>query len=334
MSANYFLFAVYNPDRRRSMIRLFTLAAALIVALGASAQSYPTKPIRFIVGFPPGGSADPTARIIGAALAEQLGQPLVIENRPGADSAIGAEYVTRQAPDGYTLFFGSNSAMTAAVALKKQPPYDPLRDFTPLALVGRATFFFDVHPSMPSTLQEFIAYARANPGKLNYGTGNPLSILSMVQLMNAANITMVHVPYKGEGPLTPDLIAGRVQATFLSNPAGIQLAKDGRIRTLAVLADKRNALMPDVPTFTESGLPQVTVRQWAGVYGPAKMPREIVERLSRELNAVVKRPEVIERMQSYGYAAEGSTPERLLEINRDDLALWRKLIADAGLALD
>jgi tripartite-type tricarboxylate transporter receptor subunit TctC len=317
------------------MTKLFTLAAALIVALGASAQNYPTKPIRFIVGFPPGGSADPTARIIGGALAEQLGQPVVIENRPGADSAIGAEYVSRQAPDGYTLFFGSNSAMTAAVSLKKQPLYDPLKDFTPIALVGRATFFFDVHPDVPaSTLQEFIAYARANPGKLNYGTGNPLAILMMVQLMNAANIAMVHVPYKGEGPLTPDLIAGRVHCTFLSNPAGIQLAKDGRIRTLAVLADQRNALMPEVPTFAESGLPQVTVRQWAGVYGPAKLPREIVERLNRELDAVVRRPEVIEKMQSYGYAAEGSTPERLLEINRDDLALWRKLIADAGLALD
>ncbi|HYL25923.1 MAG TPA: tripartite tricarboxylate transporter substrate binding protein [Burkholderiales bacterium] len=317
------------------MTRLFTLAAALMVALGASAQSYPAKPIRFIVGFPPGGSADPTARIIGAALAEQLGQPVVIENRPGADSAIGAEYVTRQAPDGYTLFFGSNSAMTAAVALRKTPPYEPLRDFTPLALVGRATFFFDVHPDVPAkTLQEFIAHARANPGKLNYGTGNPLVILSMVQLMNAANIAMVHVPYKGEGPLTPDLIAGRVQCTFLSNPAGIQLAREGRLRTLAVLADQRSGLMPEVPTVAEAGLPQVTVRQWAGVYGPAKLPREIVERLNRELNIIVKRADVIERMQSYGYAAEGSTPERLLEINRDDLALWRKLIADAGLALD
>jgi tripartite-type tricarboxylate transporter receptor subunit TctC len=317
------------------MTRLLTLAAALCVALGASAQNYPAKPIRFIVGFPPGGSADPTARLIGAALAEQLGQPVVIENRPGADSAIGAEYVSRQAPDGYTLFFGSNSAMTAAVALKKAPLYDPLKDFTPLGLVGRATFFFDVHPDVPAkNLQEFIAHARANPGKLNYGTGNPLTILSMVQLMNAANIAMVHVPYKGEGPLTPDLIAGRVHCTFLSNPAGIQLAREGRLRTLAVLADKRSGLMPDVPTVAEAGLPQVTVRQWAGVYGPAKLPREIVERLNRELNVIVKRPDVIERMQSYGYAAEGSTPERLYEINREDLALWRKLIADAGLELD
>ena len=317
------------------MTRLLTLAAALLVALGASAENYPAKPIRFIVGFPPGGSADPTARIIGAALAEQLGQSVVVENRPGADSAIGAQFVAQQAPDGYTLAFASNSAMTAAVALKKQPLYDPLKDFTPLGLVGRATFFFDVHPEVPAkTLQEFIAYARQNPGKLNYGTGNPLTILSMVQLMNAANIAMVHVPYKGEGPLTPDLIAGRVHCTFLSNPAGIQLAREGRLRTLAVLADKRSGLMPDVPTVAEAGLPQVTVRQWAGVFGPAKLPREIVERLNRELNLIVKRPEVIERMQSYGYAVEGSTPERLYEINREDLALWRKLIADAGLELD
>jgi tripartite-type tricarboxylate transporter receptor subunit TctC len=317
------------------MTKLFTLAAALVVALSASAQNYPAKPIRFIVGFPPGGSADPTARIIGGALSEQLGQPVVIENRPGADSAIGAQYVAKQEPDGYTLFFGSNSAMTAAVALKKDPLYDPLRDFTPLGLVGRATFFFDVHPDVPAkTMQEFIAHARANPGKLNYGTGNPLAILMMVQLMNATGTRMVHVPYKGEGPLTPDLIADRVQCTFLSNPAGVNLVREGRLRTLGVLADKRSGLMPDVPTLAEQGVPQVTVRQWAGVFGPAKMPREIVARLNRELNAVVKRPEVIEKMQSYGYAAEGSSAEQLHEINRADLALWRKLVAEAGLAID
>src|SRR5262249_8858202 len=196
----------YNRARRRPMTKWCTLAA-LLVAFAASAQNYPAKPIRFIVGFPPGGSADPTARIIGAGLADQLGQPVVVENRPGADSAIGAQYVAQQAPDGYTLFFRSNSAMTAAVALKKQPLYDPLKEFTAVGLVGRATFFFDVHPDVPAkTLQEFIAHARKNPGKLNYGTGNPLSILMMVQLMNAGNIAMVQVPYKGEGPMTPDLI--------------------------------------------------------------------------------------------------------------------------------
>ena len=317
-------------------MRLLTLAlTACLFASSALAQSYPSKPIRFVVGFPPGGSADPTARIVGAALAEQLGQPVVVENRPGGDSAIGAEYVSRQAPDGYTLFFGSNSAMTAAVALKKAPLYDPLKDFTPLGLVGRATFFFDVPATEPAkTLQEFISYARANPGKLNYGTGNPLSILSNVQILNAAGIDMVHVPYKGEGPLTPDLVAGRVQSAILSNPAGIELVKSGRLRALAVLADQRSALLPEVPTFAEAGLPQVTVRQWAGVYGPPKMPREIVERLNKEVTAVVKRPDVVAKLQSYGYAAESSTPERMWEINRDDLALWKKLIAEANLALE
>ena len=310
-------------------------ALALLACAVPSFAQYPSKPIRFVVGFPPGGSADPTTRLLGQALSEQIGQPVVVENRPGGDSAIGAEFVTRQAPDGYTIFFGSNAAMTAAVSLKKQPPYDPLKDFTPISLVGRAMFVYYVTPAVPAqTLQEFVAYARANTGKLNYGTGNPQSILATQQLMNAGNLAMTHVPYKGEGPLTPDLVAGRVHSGFMSNPAGIQLAKDGRLRAIGVLADKRSPLLPNVQTFDEAGLGQVSVRQWAGVFGPAKMPREIVERLNREFNAVVKRPEVIERMQSYGYVAEGSTPERLFEINRDDLALWRKLIAEAGITLD
>jgi len=319
------------------MKRIFAallFACAASIAVSAFAQ-YPSKPIRFVVGFPPGGSADPTARLLGQALSEQVGQPVVIENRPGGDSSIGAEYVTRQAPDGYTIFFGSNAAMTAAVALRKSPPYDPLKDFTPIALVGRATFFYYVNPGVPAqTLQEFVAYARANAGKLNYGTGNPQSILAMQQLMNAAGLTMTQVPYKGEGPLTPDLIAGRVQSGIMSNPAGINLAREGRLRAIGVLADKRHPLLPNVQTFDEAGFSQVTVRQWAGVFGPPKQPKEIVERLTREFNAVVKRADVIEKMQTYGYAAEASSAERLLEINRDDLALWRKLIAEAGMTLD
>ncbi len=311
------------------------LALVLLACAGSALSQYPSKPIRFIVGFPPGGSADPTTRIIGQALSEQMGQPFVVENRPGGDSAIAAEAVTRMAPDGYTIFFASNSAMTAAVALRKSPTYDPLKDFTPISMVGRATNFFYMHPSVPATtLKEFIAHARANPGKLNYGTGNPLSILSMAQLTGAAGLDMLHVPYKGEGPLTPDFLAGRIQVAFMSNHSGVSLAKEGKLRVLAVLLDRRSPLLPEVPTFDEAGVPQVTVRQWAGVFGPPKMPREIVERLNREVNAAVRRPEVIEKLQSYGYAAEGSTPERLLEINRDDLALWRKLVKQAGIALE
>ena len=312
---------------------------SVLIPLAASSQpsssSYPSKPIRFIVGFPPGGSADPTTRILGSALAEQLGQPVVVENRPGGDSSIAAELMTRMPADGYTIMFASNSAMTAAVALRKNPAYDPLKDFTPISMVGRASNFFYMHPSIPATtLKEFIAHARANQGKLNYGTGNPLSILSMAQLTGAAGLDMLHVPYKGEGPLTPDFLAGRIQVAFMSNPAGISLAKEGKLRVLAVLLDKRSPLLPDVPTFDEAGVPQVTVRQWAGVFGPPKLAREIVERLNKEVNAAVKRPDVIAKLQSYGYAAEGSTPERLLEINRDDLALWRKLVREANIPLE
>jgi tripartite-type tricarboxylate transporter receptor subunit TctC len=311
------------------------LAFALLAVSGITFAQYPNKPIRFIVGFPPGGSADPTTRIVGAALSEQLGQPVVVENRPGADSALAAEQMTRVAPDGYTIMFASNSAMTAAVALRKNPAYDPLKDFTPISLVGRATQFFYVHPSVPArTLKEFIEHARANPGKLNYGTGNPLSILYNVQLMNATGISMVHVPYKGEGPLNPDILAGRVQSAFLSTGTAISNAKDGRLRALAVLSDRRSPLLPEVPTIAEAGVPQLTLRQWAGVFGPPNLPREIVERLNKEVNAALKRPDVLEKLQGYGYAAEGSTPERLLEINRDDLALWRKLVREANIPLE
>jgi tripartite-type tricarboxylate transporter receptor subunit TctC len=311
------------------------LAVALLIVSTLSVAQYPSKPIRFVVGFPPGGSADPTTRIIAAALSEQMGQPLVVENRPGADSALAAEQVTRMAPDGYTIMFASNSGMTAAVALRKLPAYDPLKDFTPISLVGRATVFFYVHPAVPAaTLKEFVEHARANPGKLNYGTGNPLSILYNVQLMSATGIDMVHVPYKGEGPLNPDILAGRVQSSFLSTGTAVSHAKDGRLRALAVLLDRRSPLLPEVPTIVEAGVPEVTVRQWAGVFGPPKMPREIVERLNREVNAALKRPDVLEKLQSYGYAAEGSTPERLLAINRDDLALWRQLVREAGIPLE
>jgi tripartite-type tricarboxylate transporter receptor subunit TctC len=311
------------------------LLAALLLASATAFAQYPNKPIRFIVGFPPGGSADPTTRIVGAALQEQLGQPIVVENRPGADSAIAAEQVSKMAPDGYTIMFASNSAMTAAVALKKNPTYDPLKDFTPISMVGRATVFFYVHPSVPATtLKDFVAHAKANPGKLVYGTGNPLSILYGQQFMNATGIQWLHVPYKGEGPLNPDILAGRVHASFLSTASAISNAKEGRLRPLAVLLNKRSPLLPEVPTIDEAGVPEVTVRQWAGVFGPPKMPPEIVERLNREVNAVLKRPEVLEKLQTYGYAAEGSTPERLAEINRTDLELWRRLVKEAGLPLD
>ena len=314
----------------KRIIFLLLLSAATL----ALAQ-YPNKPVRFIVGFPPGGSADPTTRIMAAALQEQLGQPFVVENRPGADSAIAAEQVSKMSADGYTLMFASNSAMTAAVALRKNPTYDPLKDFTPISMVGRATVFFYVHPEVPAkTLKEFIAHARANPGKLVYGTGNPLSILYGQQLMSATGMQMLHVPYKGEGPLNPDILAGRVHCSFLSTGSAVSNAKDGRLRPLAVLLERRSPLLPEVPTITEAGVPEVTVRQWAGIFGPPNLPKDIVARLNKEVNAALQRPDVIAKLQSYGYSPEGSTPERLVEVNRADLELWRKLVKEAGIPLE
>jgi tripartite-type tricarboxylate transporter receptor subunit TctC len=314
---------------KRIVFLLLLSAATLALA------QYPNKPVRFIVGFPPGGSADPTTRIMAAALQEQLGQPFVVENRPGADSAIAAEQVSKMAADGYTLMFASNSAMTAAVALRKTPTYDPLKDFTPISMVGRATVFFYVHPDVPAkTLKEFIAHARANPGKLVYGTGNPLSILYGQQLMSATGMQMLHVPYKGEGPLNPDILAGRVHSSFLSTGSAVSNAKDGRLRPLAVLLERRSPLLPEVPTISEAGVPEVTVRQWAGIFGPPNLPKDIVARLNKEVNAALQRPEVIAKLQSYGYSPEGSTPERLVEVNRADLELWRKLVKEAGIPLE
>ena len=213
----------------------------------------------------------------------------MVENRPGADSAIAAEQVSKMTADGYTLMFASNSAMTAAVALRKNPTYDPLKDFTPISMVGRATVFFYVHPDVPAkTLKEFIAHAKANPGKLIYGTGNPLSILYNQQLINATGMQMLHVPYKGEGPLNPDIIAGRVHSSFLSTGSAVSNAKDGRLRPLAVLLERRSPLLPEVPTIGEAGVPEVTVRQWAGIFGPPNLPKDIVARLNKEVNAAAQ----------------------------------------------
>ena len=292
-------------------MKRFAFVVMLLLGSTVCFAQYPNKPVRFIVGFPPGGSADPTTRIIGA------------------------EQVSKMTADGYTLMFASNSAMTAAVALRKNPTYDPLKDFTPISMVGRATVFFYVHPDVPAkTLKEFIAHAKANPGKLVYGTGNPLSILYGTQLMSATGIQMLHVPYKGEGPLNPDILAGRVHSSFLSTGSAVSNAKDGRLRPLAVLLERRSPLLPEVPTINEAGVPEVTVRQWAGVFGPPNLPKEIVARLNKEVNAALQRPDVIAKLQSYGYSPEGSTPERLLELNRADLELWRRLVKEAGIPLE
>ena len=279
---------VMREDNRMVLIRCVLAIVALAggFAHSASAQNYPSRPIRLVVPFPPGGTADVVARI----LAQPVGQALVVDNRAGADGAVAALLVMNALPDGHTLFLASNSPMSAVPTMHRKPPYDPRTDFTSITLIGKFTFFLFVNAAVPArTLAEFVDYARANPGKLNYGSGNTTAIVSMAQLSLLAKLDMTHVPYKGDAPTTADLIAGRVQSAFMTPVPAFALAKDGKLRILATLLTTRSALAPDVPTMAEAGMPGVSVAPWQGLFAPAKLPKDITARLAREFNAALRR---------------------------------------------
>jgi tripartite-type tricarboxylate transporter receptor subunit TctC len=305
--------------------------ASLLLAGGAAAQ-YPNKPIRLIVPFPPGGAAELGARIYAQPLGQALGQPVVIETKPGADGAIAADATMRAAPDGYTLFYATNTAFSWVPSVRKNPPYDPVADFTPVSLIGQFGFFVFAHPSVPATnMAELIAYIRANPGKLNYGSGNSTSMLSTAQLVQREKLDVVHIPYKGDGPLSIDLLGGRVQFAIATPGAAAPQVKEGKLRVLATLLPSRNPLLPQAPTMAESGLQGLSITPWGGVFGPKGMPREIADRVSRELIAILRRPEVIEAFGKLAFEPRGSTPEELDAFNREQLATWRRVVAEVGI---
>jgi tripartite-type tricarboxylate transporter receptor subunit TctC len=317
----------------RCMLAIVALAGG--VAHDASAQNYPSRPIRVVVPFPPGGTADVVARILAQPLGQALGQALVVDNRAGADGAVAALLVMNALPDGHTLFLASNSPMSAVPTMHRKPPYDPRTDFTAITLIGKFTFFMFVNSAVPArTLTEFIDYARANPGKLNYGSGNTTAIVSMAQLSLLAKLDMTHVPYKGDAPTTADLIAGRVQSAFMTPVPAFALAKEGKLRILATLLTKRSALAPDVPTMAEAGMPGVSVAPWLGLFAPAKLPKDITTRLSREFNAALRRPEVIEQLARQGFEAQGSTPEELAAHVRDQIDAWARVVRDAKIPVE
>jgi tripartite-type tricarboxylate transporter receptor subunit TctC len=324
---------------RRKLFEAMLVApvVALAAALPATAlaQTYPAKSIRMIVPFPPGGTTDIIARILAQPLAQALGQPVIVDNRPGADGAIAGETVMKAAADGYTLLLATNSTLSVVPTLRKNPPYDPVTDFTPISHVGRFTFFVFVHPGVPAkTLAELVSYAQANPGKLNYGTGNSISIVASAQLKSLAGIDMVHVPYKGDGPATTDLLAGRVQLVIASAVPGLALAKEGKVRALATLLARRSPHLPDVPTMAEAGFPKYSVAPWAGLFGPAKLPREIVERLAKETNAILQRQEVRDQLDRQAFEGQGSTPDELGVLVKEQLEVWRRAVREAGIQPD
>ena len=313
--------------------RLLVLLAACL-PLAAQAQ-YPNKPIRIVLQFPAGGLADTVIRALANPLSQSLGQSIIVDNKPGADGAIAGEAVKNAPPDGYTLFFATNSALSATPVLRKKPPYDPVADFTPISFVGRFPFFVFVHPSLPAkSLQELLSQARAHPGKLNYGSGNTTSILATAQLASLAKVEMVHIPYKGDAPLMVDLVAGRVHFSIASTAPGAGLAKDGKLKVLATLLARRSHLFPDAPTMAEAGFPQYSLVPWGAMVGPAGMPRDIVQRVNRETNAALGNVQVKDTLEKFGFELQGSTPDELGKFIRDQLAAWRQGIREAGIQPD
>ena len=316
------------------MFRFLLVLLAACLPLAAQAQ-YPNKPIRIVLQFPAGGLADTVIRALANPLSASLGQPIVVDNRPGADGAIAGETVKNAPPDGYTLFFATNSALSATPVLRKKPPYDPVADFTPIAFVGRFPFFVFVHPSLPAkSLQELLGQARAHQGKLNYGSGNTTSILATAQLASLAKVEMVHIPYKGDAPLMVDLVAGRVHFSIASTAPGAGLAKDGKLKVLATLNARRSHLFPDAPTMAEAGFPQYSLVPWGAMVGPAGLPRDIVQRVNRETNAAVANAQVKEALDKFGFELQGSTPDELGKFIRDQLAAWRQGVREAGIQPD
>jgi tripartite-type tricarboxylate transporter receptor subunit TctC len=311
----------------------FTLA---VPAAGeALAQQWPGRPIRFVVPLPPGGSPDYLSRLLSEHLQPVLGQPFIVENKPGAGGGIARDFVAKAPPDGYTLLMSESShIMSAATGVKAA--YDPINDFQPISLAATIPFGLTVNSSMPvHTLNEFLDYARKSPKPLTYGTagiGAPHQF-AVELLRSMTGINVVHVPYKGSAGIIPALLSGEIDFTIAAVNSLLPHFKSGKLRPIAIAGSKRTAILPDVPTIAEAGpLPGYEVNVWLGVMAPAGTPRPIVDRLNAEINKIVRDPQVVkERLNTVGLEAVGSTPEQLLEVMKTELAKYTKLARDAGI---
>ena len=311
------------------------LAALLLIAsFGALAQDpYPSKPIRFILPFPPGGGTDLLGRLIADRLSSALGQPVVTENRGGAGGNVGAEAAAHSAPDGYTIVLVAPS-IAISPTLYSKLNYDPIKDFAPIALVAQVPNVMVTHPSVPATtLAEFIAYARGNPGKLNFGSGGLGTSNHLAgELFNLrTGAGLIHVPYKGVNLAMNGVLAGEVHLVFIGVPVPAPHIKAGRLRGLAVLGRERSPLIPDVPTAAEAGLPDFDVTTWYGVLAPAGTPRPIIQRLNAELTKMMQAPDVKERLAAMGTDPLTSSPEELGAYIKQEMARWGDVIRKANL---
>jgi tripartite-type tricarboxylate transporter receptor subunit TctC len=316
-----------------SAAALCVMQAALTDAQQAAAQAYPTRPVRMIVPFPPGGNTDIIARIVSPRMSEALGQQLIIDNRGGAGSTIGTELAARAPADGYTILMVS-AAHTINPAMVKKLPYDSVRDFTPISVVADVPTVFVCHPALPvKTLKEFIALARKRPGEITYSTAGRGTVghLAAELLSSLTKINIVHVPYKGAGPATVDLIAGHVQVQFASVPAVINYVRAGKLHMIAQAGAKRSPAAADVPTMVESGAPGYVLSSGFSVFGPANLARPVVERVHAAIKSAVSDPDVRKKLSDQGADPVGSTPEEHDRFNRGEIDKWIKVARGAGI---
>jgi tripartite-type tricarboxylate transporter receptor subunit TctC len=316
-----------------SIRELPSFLCALFLCGAALAQDYPNKPVRFIVPYAPGGSSDVLARTLGQKLAESMGQQFVVDNRPGAGSMVGTDVAAKSAPDGYTIIL---SDMPHAInpSINAKVPYDPVADFSPVTVIGVSPMFLFSNPNAEAkSLKELIALAKAQPGKIAFASGgNGATTHLVAELLQAhAGIKLIHVPYKGAGPAIADVAAGQVPIAFTSMATAAALMKANRLRVLAVTSPKRLAAFPDVPTFTESGLPALTFEHWWGVMAPARTPPAIVAKLNAELIKALGAPDVRERFAALAVEPRTTTPEQFRTLIQSDLGRWAKVVRDAGI---
>ena len=325
-----------NPQRRTLLTGLAAAGAATL-APWARAQTYPDQVIKWVVPYPPGGGTDSIARSLAEAMRQPLGQSIVIDNRPGASTNIGADYVAKSKPDGYTLMSADNAVLAFNRYLFSKLPFDPVKDFTYIGTIGRFPLALVVSPDFPAKdFKEFLAYAKANPGKLNYaspGNGSPHH-LAMEMFKNRTGTFITHIPYRGAAPATTDVMGGQVSCMFLDLAAGLPIMQSGKVRVLAIGSAQRSKQLPDVPTLAEVGVPNTEVFAFQGVLGPAGLPAPVVARLNAELNKSFTTPAVQKRFDDFGMEALPGTPEQFAALARAESNRWGPIIKAQGIKLD
>ncbi|MSQ72804.1 MAG: tripartite tricarboxylate transporter substrate binding protein [Betaproteobacteria bacterium] len=318
----------------RAGMALVIAAGALCLCSAVVAQSFPNKPLKLIVPYPPGGVGDTFGRLYAQQLGERLGQPVLVDNKPGASQAIGAEATIKSPADGYTLFLGSTSSLILQVGARKNLPYDPVRDFAPVSLVFNLPLYLVVNTELPvANVRELIAYGKANPGKLTFasiGAGSTVHLAGEM-FKKMAGIEMVHVPYKGSAPALTDIIAGRVSLMFDGGTSALPFVKAGKLRVLGTTDSRRSEQLPEIPTIAESGLPGYEAVSWFGIAAPAGTPKPVLERLAADTAAIVAKPDFKAKFAGAGMEMISTTPEAMAEIIRSGIPRWTRVMRDAGI---